>query len=157
MIPIVSHGRIVGFGGRTIDNHPAKYINSKTSVLYDKSNVLFGLWQARREIEKCNMAIIVEGYFDVMGLASHNLRIVVSPCGTAFTKGQADLLRRYTNRVLVLFDGDPEGRKAAKRAKKILVSSKIYRGRVFLPNGYDPDDFVEQFGVKSISKLKIRR
>jgi DNA primase len=157
MIPIIHAGLVVGFGGRTLGPSGAKYINSKTSILYRKKEVLYNLHFARRHIDKQGFALLVEGYFDVLGLVDHGVQNVVATCGTAFSYAQANLLRRYTNKVYVLFDGDEAGKRAASKAKPILKNFGLYNGRILLPKGYDPDTFVAKYGKKELNKLKVVR
>lgn len=158
MIPIIHAARLVGFGGRTLGSvaqKNPKYINSKASVLYNKSEVLYGLWRARKFIEKLGYSFLVEGYFDVLNLAKHKVNNCVGLCGTAFTREQAKQLKRYTDKVYVMLDSDPAGRIAAKKAKNILKKEHIYAGRVRLPNKLDPDEFVEKYGRKALNRVKI--
>ena len=158
MIPIIHAGRLIGFGGRTLGpetKQNPKYINSKASVLYNKSEVLYGLWRARASIEKLGYAFLVEGYFDVLSLVNHKIYNCVGLCGTAFTKDQAKQLKRYTEKVYIMLDGDNPGKVAAKKAKIILKKNHIYGGRVILPNQLDPDEFIKKYGREALNKVKI--
>jgi DNA primase len=157
ILPIIHAGWVVGFGGRTLGNALPKYLNSRASILYNKSSVLYGLHIARSHIEKHNYAILVEGYFDVLGLRSQGVHTAVATCGTAFTKGQAALLRRYTNRVFVMLDADAAGRAAAEKAKQVLQKASIFGGIIELPDNFDPDEFVKENGKKAIKCLPIKR
>jgi DNA primase len=155
MVPIFHAGIVVGFGGRTLDPSKPKYINSRTSVLYHKNEVVYNLHLARRHIDRLGFAFLVEGYFDVLGLVDHGVLNAVATCGTAFSYQQAWLLKRYTNRVYTFFDGDEAGIIAAKKAKTVLKQTEMYKGRIVLPKGYDPDSFVKENGAKALKKLKV--
>lgn len=158
VIPVIHANLVVGFGARALN--PAdepKYINSKTSLLYRKKELLYGLHQNRAFIQSAGEAYLVEGYFDVLGLADHDIKTAVATCGTSFTLQQARLLKRYANKVYILFDGDDAGKQAAKRAKKMLLSERIYGGRIDLPKGYDPDTFVRDHKKGCLHKLGVKR
>lgn len=156
MIPIFHAGIVVGFGGRALDDDAVKYINSNNSLLYHKREVLYGLHQNRLHIINSEVAYLVEGYFDVLGMAEHKMRNAVASCGTALTRAQAQLLKRYAKKVFVLFDGDEAGQKAAVKAKAVLQDVKIYAGRIILPEGYDPDTFLKKYGKKDLHNLKVK-
>jgi DNA primase len=157
VIPIIHAGIVVGFGARALDpNDIPKYINSKSSLLYRKRELLYGLHQNRAAIQKEGEAYLVEGYFDVLGLADHEIHTAVASCGTSFTQEQAYLLKRYAKKVYVMFDGDAAGREAALKAKRVLRSEGIYAGRIQLPKGYDPDTFVKENKKRGIHKLGVK-
>jgi DNA primase len=157
MFPIVHAGQVIGFGGRTLSSQPdvPKYVNSSTSPLFSKRSSLYGLWKTRKSIVDKNYVIIVEGYFDILGLYANRIQNSVAVCGTSFTEEQALLLRRYTDRVYLMFDGDHAGKKAAVSAKLILSGYGMYKGRIELPEGIDPDVFVAKHGAKGLKTLKI--
>ena len=158
MIPIVHAKRLVGFGGRTLSsetNRNPKYINSKASLLYNKSEILYGLWRSRKVMDKLGYGFLVEGYFDVLGLATHKVHNCAGLCGTALTRDQAKQLKRYTDKIYVMLDGDSAGKAAAKKAKIILKKERLYAGRLILPNNLDPDDFVRKHGRKALNKVKV--
>jgi DNA primase len=157
MIPIIHAGRLLGFGGRIIGDGEPKYINSKASILYNKGEVLYGLWKARKPMDRLGYGFLVEGYFDVLGLATHKVYNCVASCGTAFTLNQARLLKRYTDRVYTMLDGDDAGQEAAKKAKKILKKAHIYAGNLKLPKKMDPDTFVRRYGRKALNKVKVTK
>ena len=114
MFPIVDvTGRIIGFGGRTMGEDPAKYLNTPATVLFDKGSQLFGLDRARQAISETGRVIIVEGYTDCIMCHQHGFREAVATLGTAMTDAHAALLRRYTDRVILLFDSDEAGKRAA--------------------------------------------
>ncbi len=123
-------GKIVGLGGRRpraedAANKRAKYINSKDSLLFQKKDNLFGLYENRKGIRDAGYAVLVEGYFDVVTPHDHGVCNHVAPCGTALTEQQARLLRRYTDEVVILRDGDDAGREAAKRDVEILIKAGL--------------------------------
>jgi len=129
---------------------------------YDKGENLYGLFYAKQYILKYQKAIIVEGEFDVAALHTNGFPITVGVCGSAFTLYQASILSRFCSEVYLVFDGDDAGRKAINRSMKMyyynnLDSHKIKYIPVYLPNGYDPDDFIVNFGreeFKNIMKIE---
>ena len=146
-------GNIVAFGGRDLGDSPAKYINSPENDVYKKSRVLYGLHEARDALRLGKRAILVEGYFDVLRLFEAGLETAVAPCGTSLTAEQAALIRRYVPEVLVVFDGDAAGIKAALRGVSVLVSAGLSVKALTLPDGQDPDDFVRQQGAAAFQEL----
>lgn len=136
-------GRVLGFGGRIFgardDGHSAKYVNSAEGPLFHKSRVLYGLFEARRELARGTPAALVEGYLDVISLAQAGVATAVAPCGTALTPPQVRLLRRCTGAVAVTFDGDQAGRAAARRAVPMLLDAGLEVRLVELPDDEDPD------------------
>lgn len=155
MFPIIHARRILGFGGRIIKNGNPKYLNTKSTVLYNKKSVLYGLWKTRNQIYTKNTAYLVEGYLDVLSLYAHGVQNSVALCGTALTIYQAKLLKRYTDCVYTMLDSDEAGKIAADRAKKILKKVGIYGGRVKLPKRMDPDEFIKKYGKDKLRKIKI--
>ncbi len=154
--------RVVAFSGRALpdppgakprDEKPAKYINSTETPVYTKGNVLFGLFQARQAIRERGFAIVVEGNFDVFSLHARDLANVVAPLGTAFTDEQAALLKRYTDRVVLLFDGDAAGRAAVRKARGPCAAAGLVAKVAALPDGVDPDDFVRTRGAAELETL----
>jgi DNA primase len=147
IFPILEPGaRIVGFGGRALDDETPKYLNTPESPLYRKGRVLFGLPLALDAIRERDRAIVVEGYFDAMALHQAGLPEAVAPCGTALTQEHARRIRRYTRETLLLFDGDEAGQRAAERALPVLLSEGLRVRAAFLPAGADPDDLVRKQG-----------
>ena len=123
-------GRISGLAGRRrrsddAANKYAKFLNPKESLLYNKSEILFGLWENRRGIKEAGYAILVEGYMDVVTPHDYGVKCMVAPCGTALTDQQAKTLKRYTDEVIILRDGDSAGFEAAKRDVEILVRAGL--------------------------------
>ena len=109
-------GRIIAFGGRTLSGEGAKYINSPTTALFDKSNALFGLDHARHQMVSSDTGVVVEGYTDCIMAHQFGVSNVVATLGTSFTAGHARILRRYAKKVVLLFDSDTAGLEAANRA-----------------------------------------
>lgn len=154
MIPIVHAGWVVGFGGRDLTGKSAsKYINSKKSVLYDKSAVLYGLWGAIEYIEQAGHAIVVEGYFDALSLYSVGIKNVVAGCGTAFTEKHANALRMFTDTVYILLDGDAAGQRASGKLRKVLKKKGLSVCVKEIPDELDPDEYVKKHGKAELLKL----
>jgi DNA primase len=154
MFPIVDvTGRIIGFGGRALSDVGAKYINSPTTVLFDKSNSLYGLEQARHQIVSMETAIVVEGYTDCIMAHQFGCNNVVATLGTSFTVGHGRLLRRYAKRVVLVFDTDTAGLEAANRALEVCLSQRIDIKLAFVPEGKDPCDFLVTSGKDAFEQL----
>lgn len=153
MIPIESAAGVpVGFGGRLLGDGEPKYVNSPETPVYRKGSVLFGTGPAREGIRSTGRVVVVEGYFDVIALAQSGLAGVVGTCGTALTPEQASLLRRMADRVVVVFDGDAAGLRAALRALPILVATvpEVFVARP--PEGKDPDLWVREAGPEAVAE-----
>ncbi len=137
--------RPIGFGARALrpDDKP-KYLNSPETPIYHKSGVLYGLSRARDSIRRSGTAIVVEGYMDVVSLAQGGVDNVVASSGTALTGPHARLLARYSERVVLLFDGDAAGGTAAERGVEVLLGTEMDTRIVTLPTGQDPDSFVHR-------------
>ena len=146
-------GRVIGFGGRTLDGTGAKYINSPTTPLFDKSNTLYGLEQARHEIVATGTAVIVEGYTDVIMAHQFGCTNVVATLGTSFTAGHGRILRRYAERVVLLFDSDTAGMEAANRALEVCLSQRLDIKLAFVPEGKDPCEFLLAAGQEAFRKV----
>ncbi len=136
-------GRCLGFAGRTLrsDKNIPKYVNSPESEIYHKSNVLYGLFYAKNEIIRNDLCYIVEGYTDVISLYQSGVKNVVSSSGTSLTEGQIRLIKRYTNNVVLLFDGDAAGVKASMRGINLVLKEGLNVKLILLPDGEDPDSF----------------
>ncbi len=144
MFPIHSlSGRVLGFGGRILNSQlkTAKYINSPESEVYHKSKILYGIFQAKQEIVKNDQCILVEGYTDVMAFHQAGIKNTVSSSGTALTSDQIHLIKRLTKNVLVIFDGDPAGIRAALRGIDMILEQGLNVRVLLLPEGEDPDSF----------------
>ena len=140
IFPIKSiSGRTIGFGARILDNNKksAKYINSPDSIIYNKSNVLFGLYNSKNEIVKKDNCFIAEGYTDVMRFHQIGIKNIVSSSGTALTVSQINLIRRLTKNVTMLFDSDKAGVNATERAVELLLSQGMNIDICILPDNED--------------------
>ncbi len=146
-------GRVIAFGGRTLNDTGAKYINSPTTPLFDKSNTLFGLEQARHQIVATGTAIVVEGYIDVIMPHQFGCTNVVATLGTSFTAGHGRILRRYAKKVVLLFDSDTAGMAAANRALEVCLSQHLDIKLAFVPQGKDPCDFVLVAGKEGFEAM----
>ncbi|HEG43811.1 MAG TPA: DNA primase [Phycisphaerales bacterium] len=154
MFPIVDvTGRVVAFGGRTLGDDPAKYMNSPATELFDKSNALYGIDKARHEIVSTGTAVVVEGYTDVMMCHQFGCRNVVATLGTSFTNGHARMLRRYAKRIVLIFDNDIAGTEAANRAIEVCLSQQIDIKIAFVAEGKDPCDFMLSAGADAFKGL----
>jgi len=142
-------GRIVAFAGRVLDDGKPKYINSPESPVYHKGRILFGLYQARQAMRQSGDVLLVEGYFDQLALYRAGFPQVVATCGTALTADHARLLKRYVQRVVLLFDQDVAGRKATFKAMTVLQEEGLPAAVIELPDGEDPDSFIQKEGVEA--------
>ncbi len=140
MFPIHSpSGRLVGFGGRTLGDDPAKYVNTSETEQFHKGTLLYGLHLGKREIREAGRAVLVEGYFDVVGTIAAGVEGAVAGMGTALTPEQARLLARYATEVVVAYDGDSAGENAYRRALPLLLAEGLAVRRAVFPAGHDPD------------------
>lgn len=152
-------GDIIGFGGRLLPiqgaslNELPKYINSPETLLFKKGENLFGLYQARDAIKKDGFAIITEGYMDVVMCHQYGFCNVVAPLGTALTPRQLRILKRFTDRIILLFDGDTAGVNATKRAVQIFIEEGLRPEIVSLPGEDDPDEFIRKYGIGEFRNL----
>ena len=155
MVPIRDvSGHIVAFGGRDLsEKSPAKYVNSQENAAYKKGRVLYGLHESRNALRQEKHALLVEGYFDLMRCFDAGVCNVVAPCGTALTPDQAGLIHRYVPEVVVVFDGDQAGVRAALRGVAILTAAGLAVRALALPDGKDPDDFIGTEGVDAFRAL----
>ncbi len=152
--PIYSaNGKLVGFGGRTISNHPAKYINSPQTKLFNKSRLLYGYAQAKTNIFKKRSIIITEGYLDVMMLHQAGFTNAVATLGTALTSEHLPLILRGEPKVILSYDGDEAGLNAAFKASKMLSSHSLDGGVVIFSDGLDPADMVKNSQTKQLNDL----
>lgn len=156
MFPIKNaKGQIVGFGGRDLSGeNQAKYINSPDSPIYHKSKELFGFFQAKSQISKKGQVIVVEGYTDVMACFQMGLNNAVAPLGTSLTVEQVKILKRYASQLVLMFDGDKAGQKAALRALDICLAQDIHPKFAILSEGQDPGDLLKDpNGQEKIEKI----
>ncbi|HUP48835.1 MAG TPA: DNA primase [Thermoanaerobaculia bacterium] len=154
MIPIHSEtGALVGFGGRSLDGSEPKYLNSPESEIFNKSRLLYNLHRSKDAMRKIDRAILVEGYFDAIAIDHAGVPGVVASMGTSLTSGQASLLRRFTRRVVIAYDGDEAGRNATLRAAPVLLSAGLHVEALDLDGEKDPDSLVQARGVDGFLEL----
>jgi len=156
MFPIWNlSGRVVAFGGRILQNSPdaPKYINSPETAVYEKGKVLYGLYQNRDEIRRLKAAVFVEGYMDFLSLVAAGVKNVVATSGTALTEDQGRLIRRYTKKIIFMYDSDAAGSSATMRGADVLLGRGLDVAVSSLPDGHDPDTYVREFGVESVRQL----
>ena len=164
------HGRVVAFSGRALksippDPHqgqagnddaqrdpPAKYVNSPEGPLYTKGQILFGLHEARVAIRREGYAVVCEGNFDLLAMHQAGFVNTVAPMGTAFTEAHVKLLKRFTQRVVLMFDGDAAGKKAVREAQPLLSKLGLAAAVVTLPEGSDPDMFLREHDADTLRK-----
>lgn len=141
-------GKVIAFGARILskEKDQPKYINSPETEIYHKSNVLYGLYQAKNEIRKHDFCYLVEGYTDVISMHQAGVENVVASSGTALTEEQVRLVRRFTENITVLFDGDAAGVKAALRGIDLILKGGLNVRVVLLPDGEDPDSYSRKMG-----------
>ena len=150
MIPIKDpRGRIVGFGGRVLDNSTPKYLNTSETQWFNKRRLLFGLDIAARTIRQTRQAIVVEGYMDAISLHAAGIDNVVASMGTAFAEEQARLLKRMAEEVVFCYDSDSAGRNASVRAVSIARTAGLKVRIAGVPDGKDPDEFVRHHGKEA--------
>ena len=146
-------GRVVSFGGRALGDATPKYLNGPETRVYDKGRVLYRLHEEGRAIRAARRAILVEGYFDALGLARAGIEGAVAVCGTAFGEGHARLLGRSCETVVLVFDGDRAGRQAVHRTLPALLARGIGVRVVLLPEGTDPDDLARERGAEGVREV----
>ena len=139
-------GRVLGFGGRIIDSNKkiAKYINSPESKIYNKSKILYGIYESKQFIVKDDNCLLVEGYMDVIQLHEHGIKNVLASSGTSLTKDQIILIKRLTSNIVVLFDGDQAGVSASLRSIDLILEEGLNVKICSFPEGDDPDSFVRK-------------
>jgi DNA primase len=147
-------GKAIGFGARilTKDKNQPKYINSPETPIYHKSDVLYGMFQAKKAIRDFDNCFLVEGYTDVVSLHLSGIENVVASSGTSLTEGQIKLIRRFTNQVTVLYDGDPAGIKASLRGIDLLLEGGLNVKAVVFPEGEDPDSYSRKVGSEAFQQ-----
>ena len=154
MFPIQSvSGRTIAFSGRTLKaDNPAKYVNSPDTEIYRKSNILFGIYYAKNEISRQNECIIVEGNIDYVMLQQLGIHNVVAPCGTALTVQQVRLIRKFTDNILLMNDGDSAGIHASLKDIDLILYEGLNVRVVLLPEGEDPDSFSRGKSLEEVQK-----
>lgn len=154
IFPIYSiTGKLVGFGGRTITNHSAKYINSPQTPIFNKSKLLYGYHLAKEKIYKTKQIIVCEGYLDVIMLHQARFNTAVATLGTALTKEHLPLLRRGEPKVILAYDGDKAGLNAAFKASVMLSQNQFDGGVVIFKDGLDPADMVKDQRIEELNKM----
>jgi DNA primase len=156
MLPVIDRQRrVIGFGGRVLDPEvkDRKYVNSPDSPLFHKKEQLYGLHAALDAIRKSGVAVLVEGNFDVMSLHEAGIEEAVAPMGTALTVEQITLLGKVARTVVVVFDGDAAGQRAAHKVIPLFVEADVDGRLARMPAGVDPDDFVRQHGGEAFRRL----
>jgi DNA primase len=149
-------GQVAGFSGRILGDGQPKYLNSPESLVYDKGRLLFGLFQNREAIRKQGCCLLVEGNFDLLALAAGGLDYGAAPLGTALTSAQVRALKGYAREVIILFDGDPAGLKAAMRAVPIFMTEQVEARICTLPARHDPDTFLREYGPE-VLELELQK
>ena len=152
-IPNPTGRRILAFGARVMDDSQPKYINSPETVIFKKGRTLYGLHRARRDIGAAGMAIVVEGYLDVVAMHMNDMGNTVASLGTAFTVGQAKNLRRFCPEAVFMYDGDQAGKIASLRGCASAAEAGLKMRIVRLPAGEDPDSFVREHGAAELRDL----
>ena len=147
-------GRVVAFGGRTLrkEKTVAKYVNSPESLIYSKSNELYGMYQARNAIAKKKNCILVEGYMDVISMHQAGVENVVASSGTSLTEGQIRMIKRFADSVTLIYDSDPAGVKASLRGINMLLAAGLSLKVVLLPEGDDPDSFAQNHSATEVEE-----
>jgi DNA primase len=154
MFPIHSiSGRVLGFGGRTLkaDKNIAKYFNSPESIIYNKSQILYGIHFAKSAIVKFDNCFLVEGYTDVISLHQTGIENVVASSGTSLTQDQIRLIKRYTNNITILYDGDAAGIKASFRGIDLILAEGLNVKVVLFPDGDDPDSYAKKVSTQELT------
>lgn len=153
-------GKVVGFGGRIMvkDEKSPKYVNTGESEVYNKSKILYGLYFAKGEIRKKDECLLVEGYTDVISMVQAGVQNVVSSSGTALTIDQIRIIKRITNNITMVYDGDAAGIKAALRGTDMILEEGMNVRIVVLPEQEDPDSFVRKMGAEGFEEyIKLKR
>ncbi len=150
-------GKTIAFGGRTLrkDKNTAKYFNSPETDIYHKSKILYGLFQARNSILKNDFCYLVEGYMDVISLHQGGVENVAASSGTALTIEQIRLIKRYTQNIVLLYDGDAAGIKAALRGLELIIEEGLNLKLVLLPDGEDPDSYMHKHGAQGFGEFVL--
>ncbi len=157
MFPVFDHqGRPIAFGGRTLKNEDAKYINSPETAAYVKGRNLFGLNLTRDEIRRQGFAILVEGFLDLIVPYQFGVKNIVASLGTALTPDQVKLISRFARKVVVNYDGDRAGVQAAKKSIEILLAEDLEVKVLVLPDGADPDEYIRKFGVTEYQRRRAQ-
>ena len=151
-------GKVAAFAGRTMSSDKAtpKYVNSPETEIYVKNRTLYGAFQAKKAIRQADECILVEGYMDVISLYQAGIENVVASSGTSLTEGQIQLIKRNTDHLKILYDGDAAGIKAALRGLDLALEQDMNVRIVLLPDGEDPDSYVQKFGGDAFNAYMVR-
>lgn len=149
-------GKIIGFGGRVLDDGIPKYLNSPETIIFSKGNHLYGLNIAKEAIRHQKKAVLVEGYMDVLSGFQCGITNIIASMGTALTDRQATLLKKYADEVIVAYDADGAGMKAAQRGVEIFHNAGLQLKIAVLPKGMDPDDLCRQYGIRGFENVLTR-
>jgi len=153
IFPIVDiHKTVLGFGGRSLDDSLPKYLNSPDTPVYHKSRTLYGLDVAKEACRQSDSVFIVEGYFDLLALHCHGIQSVVATLGTALTRQHVRIMKGYSRQMILVFDSDEAGIKAAERSLPLFLEEKVDAGILILPEGKDPDSYVFEVGADGFLK-----
>lgn len=148
-----SKGKIKGFGSRVLDSRQPKYMNSPETFIYNKRNYLYGLDLSWEDIRDKDSALVVEGYLDLLSPYQHGIKNVVASLGTSLTVEQVRMLKRFTNNIIMLFDSDTAGENATVRSLDLLVEEDVKVRVAQLPEGHDPDSFINKYGPEVFRKM----
>jgi DNA primase len=149
-------GRVVGFGGRLVSGEGPKYLNSPETVVYDKSKVLYGLYEARQAISRAGRVLLVEGYMDVLALRQAGFGEAIASCGTALTSHHMEKIRRLCSNAVALFDSDDAGVRAAERSLPLFLDAGVQPWRLDLGDAKDPDELVQKHGPEAMEQALSR-
>ncbi|NLB89783.1 MAG: toprim domain-containing protein, partial [Clostridiales bacterium] len=153
MFPIIdTFGKVVGFGGRAMGDHQPKYLNTADTLVFNKRYGVYG-GNFLKRARNLSQMILVEGYMDVLALSQQGIEGVVATLGTALTIEQANLLKRFSSQLWIAYDGDSAGQQATLRALGILEEAGLTAKVLIFPEGLDPDDYINQYGVKAFQAL----
>ncbi len=152
-------GRCVGFGARILSSNTKapKYLNSPESLIYNKSKLLYGMYQARAEVVKQDRCLLVEGYTDVISLYQSGVKNAVASSGTSLTEDQIRLIRRYTKNITILYDGDEAGIKASFRGIDLILKEGLNVNVLLFPEGEDPDSFAKSHSAEELEEFISKR
>lgn len=157
MFPVFNiRKEVIGFGGRVLDDSKPKYLNSPESILFDKKKTLYGIEKAKECSRKAGEIFIVEGYTDVISLFKHGILNSVATLGTALSKEHVRLLKGFVKKIFLVYDSDAAGLSAAKKSIAIFNNEFVLAKFIVLKEGYDPDNFLEKFGVDSFYKASTK-
>ena len=153
IIDLTQKKRVIGFGGRVLDDTLPKYVNTPETPLFHKGTCLYGFDVSRKAIRESGRAVLVEGYMDCLALRKHGVKEVVATLGTALSETPIRKLKGIGKEAVVVFDGDEAGKAAALRTLPMFLNERLSARAVVLPNGHDPDSFVNTSGPEAFSKL----